>query len=584
MSLSRRRFVGSATALAAAPALIEHFPAQAAPSPHAAVAPSPEMIALNHMAYGPRPGDAAQIAALGGLDAYIDQQLNPAAINDDACEAKIAAARLRIRYGAVNETRPLDNLNKTTAELWLIRSNPEFAERMRPLDEVRVATLIRAAYSERQLQQVLVEFWHNHFNIRPQSDATIAAVFPAFHALVRQHCLGNFRVFLEEVGKSTGMMYDLDNVSNRTGGGEAGNENYARELFELQTLGSDNYLKFYDNQHGVGEVIYNGESFARGYVDDDVYEAASCFTGWTIRNGYWGFPSTPEYNTGEFLYWPSWHDDDSKIVLSIDGTITIPRNQPAMQDGKDVYDMTAYHIGTARHICTKLCRRFIGDYPPSDVVEAAVAEWMASRTAPDQIKRVLGVILHSNAFKQTWGQKIKRPFEFLISYIRAAGVELTLTDDSHPDNSNWANIFSRLREAGHGMFEWPTPTGYPDMASYWANTNGTLRRWSQPHALMGTSAWEGNAPLPVRTQTAAVLGTSATCIQVVDYWIERVFGHSISANVRDELIAFIAQNRPIDQPPRVLNGAPDYNNDAALTERYNALVELMAMSPDFQYK
>jgi uncharacterized protein (DUF1800 family) len=590
MPITRRRLLGGAASLAVAATLTEQRGAVAAPAPMALGPISPELIALNHMAYGPRPGDVTQIAALGGLDAYIEQQLNPAGIDDTICETKIQQARLRIRYTSgvtvINEARLLTTLDLTNAQLWPLRNHAVFQERVRPLDEVRVAMLIRSAYSERQLQQVLVEFWHNHFNVRPPSDSTIAATFPAFHALIRQHCLGNFRTFLEAVGKTVGMMYDLDNVSNRAAGGEGGNENYARELFELQTLGSDNYLKFYDDRRNIGTVTYNGETFARGYIDEDVYEAARCFAGWTISNGHWEFPATPDYNTGEFLYWPNWHENASKTVLSPDGFPNIPRNQASMKDGQDVYDLTGYHIGTARTICTKLCRRFLADYPSTSVIEAAVAEWMANRQSPDQIARVMRVILTSGDFRGSWGLKVKRPFEFLVSFIRGAGVELVLTDESHPEGSNWGNILGRVRDAGHGLFEWPTPTGYPDLGSYWANTNGTLRRWSLPHGIAqnGTppSSWEGNAPIQVRAWTEAAIGAGASCEQIVDYWIERLFGYEISAGTRSELIAFLAQGKPATQPPTPLSSAPDWNNDAAVTERLSAMLELMAMAPEFQ--
>lgn len=552
---------------------------------------APELIALNRMGFGPRAGDVEHIAALGGLNAYIDEQLNPAAISDSACDARLAQARLRISYtspSVVNETRALGNLNKPTSELWALRDHAAFSERILPANEVRVAMIIRAAYSARQLEQAMVVFWHDHFNVRPSSDSTIASVFPAYHATIRQHCLGNFRTFVEAVGRSTAMMYDLDNVSNRASGGEGGNENYSRELFELQTLGSDNYLKFYDDRRNIGTVTYNGEVFARGYIDEDVYEAARCFAGWSIRNSHWEFPSTPEYDTGEFLYWPSWHENANKTVLSVDGFPNIPRNQPAEKDGKDVYNLAANHIGTARNICAKLCRRFIADTPPAAIVNAAVAEWMAHRASPDQIKRVMRVILMSAEFRSTWGQKIKRPFEFLISFIRATGVELVLTDDSHPEGSNWGVFMSRLRDCGHGLFEWPTPTGYPDLGSYWANTNGTLRRWSLPYMIgqngSPPNAWEGNAPITVRDWTTAALGASASCEQIVDYWIGRLFGYGISATSRAELIAFLAQGNPTNQPPRVLSGRPDWNDQDGLTDRFNNMLQLMAMSPEFQYR
>jgi uncharacterized protein (DUF1800 family) len=555
------------------------------PVPSAAV-PAVEFLALNRMGYGPRPEDPAHVRAMG-LEAYIDEQLNPGTISDTLCDQKLATARLRISYPAGvsyparDEAVGLNFLNSSVAELWA-RANfgmeQAWQERMRPWDEVRVAAYLRAIYSKRQLQELLVEFWHNHFSVNPGADAAISAGFPAYDRLMRQHCLGNFRTFLEEVAKSTAMLYSLDNVSNRVSGGEGGNENYARELFELHTLGSDNYLKFYDDRQGVGTITYGAETFARGYIDDDVYEAARCLTGWTVANGHW---ERPAQNDGSFLYDPDWHDTAPKMVLSTDGRANIPRNQPDMKDGRDVLDLLARHPGTARTICTKLCRRLISDNPPQSIVDAAVSEWMASRSAPDQIKRVVRLILRSPEFRASWGQKVKRPFEFLVSYLRATGAEISVADTASDDGDHWSSVFYVTGLSGHRLFEWPTPTGHPDLASYWLSTNGMLRRWNLPFVL--AQPWGGNVAVNLRAQTdAGVPGGSVT--RVVDYWIGRLCGGVVSSRVRQELITFLAQGGDVNQPPRPTSRAPDWNDQAGVTDRINAMVQLLAMSPDFQYR
>src|SRR5262245_22530750 len=294
MSVSRRRLLGSPIALGASAA-----PQPVAPTATiSATLPPLEIIALNRMGYGPRPGDVAAFQALGPtpdaqFQAYVEQQLNPDAIDDGACDVRIAAARLKIkydadsqgRYPALHEARPLVNLGKQTAELWPLRNYDTpmaYAERVRPFDEVRCAAWHRAVYSKRQLKELLVEFWHNHFNINGPSEPAIYVTFPVYDRdVIRKNCLGNFRTFLEDVAKSTAMLYYLDNVSNKAGGGEGGNENYARELLELHTLGSDNYYKFYNDRTQIPTIQYNGITYVAGYIDDDVYEAARSFTGWT---------------------------------------------------------------------------------------------------------------------------------------------------------------------------------------------------------------------------------------------------------------------------------------------------------------
>jgi len=462
MAVSRRRFLSTSTTIgAAAAASLLEAPAEQANAHHTQTAtrwtqaqispsnvvttstlPSYAIIALNRMGYGPRPGDVAAFVALGAtpdarLTAYVDQQLDPDMINDSECDAKLAAARLKIKYDAKsddpdpdknyparNEAAPLGTLNQTIAGLWprargITPYRPN-SERYRPFEEVRVATWVRAVHSKRQLKEVLVDFWHNHFNVNINSNVAIAATFPIYDQIMRTHCLGNFRTMLEAVAQSVAMMYYLNNVSNKAGGGEGGNENYSRELFELHTLGSDNYLKFYDNRSSVGTITYNGKTYPRGYIDRDIYETARCLSGWTLNNGHYEHPAP---NDGTFLFYNPWHDGALKIVLAEE----FPYNQ-GIGDGKKVLYLLASHPGTARSVCTKLCRRLIADEPPSAVIEAAVAVWMANISAPDQLKKVIRTILLSNEFKSTWGQKMKRPFDFLVAYFRATNATLPVDE------------------------------------------------------------------------------------------------------------------------------------------------------------
>lgn len=600
MAVSRRGFLASAATLGAAiPAasLFDPIPVAGAAPQLAGTAPPLAQIALNRMGFGPRKGDVAAFNALGASDsarlaAYVEQQLNPAAIDDSACDARLAAARLKIQYDANtdpdpaksyparNEAAPLGTLSQTIAELWPrargVAPYQPWSERVRPFEEVRVATWLRATYSRRQLNELLVDFWHNHFNVNAYADATIAATFPLYDRIMRANCLGNFRAMLEEVAKSVAMQYYLDNVSNKAGGGEGGNENYARELFELHTLGSDNYLKFYDDRGSVGTITYNGQTYVRGYIDRDVYEAARCLSGWTLNNGHWEHPNPDD---GTFLFYNDWHDNALKIVLGVN----FPYNQ-GINDGKQVFDLLCAHPGTARHICGKLCRRLIGDEPPGSVVEAAVATWMNNIAAPDQIKRVVRTILLSDAFATTWGKKVKRPFELVVSYLRATGAELPI-DELLPnpnDGDYWGSLLWLYGAAGHRLFEWPTPTGFPDVASYWANTNGMLWRWNLPYLI--TQPWGGNVALDLRAQTDADV-PGGSCIQIVDSWIGKLCGFSITPAVRTALIDFLAQKAlggDPAQPPRPMNGEP--NNSQIISERIAATVQLLAMSPDFQVR
>jgi uncharacterized protein (DUF1800 family) len=608
MALSRRRFLSSSAALTvaatAAGATSATFgdtqPVKAACASFSQ--PPLELIALNRMGYGPRPGDAARVKALG-FAAYVDEQLNPNGINDSECDRRLSEARLRIQYdatadyAAVNENRPLNSLSKSTSELWgLARNVPKTSgqERSRPQNEVRVATWLRAVYSKRQLYELLVEFWHNHFNIKSDNSDQIAATFPAYDRIIREHSLGNFRSFVEAVGRSTAMMYYLNNVTNKVAGGEGGNENYARELFELHTLGSDHYLRFYDQRDDIGVVEYNGELFARGYIDQDVYNASFCFTGWTIRNGHRDFPATPEYNTGDFLFFEGWHQGGTKLVLarkdpSIDFEAEFIEDRAnAENEGRKVFDLVARHIGTARYICGKLCRRLIADEPSQATIDAAVAVWMANRDAPDQIAKVVGAILRAEEFASTWGAKIKRPLELIWSYLRAVEAELlpdgTPVADQNNEANHWGDIFARSDPGGQRVFGWAAPTGHPDLMSYWANTNSMIQSWNLPYLL--TQASGGSVQVDLLGKTP----TGDSCIAIVNFWVERLFGYPISTATYEELVSFLAQGNSPSQAPQPRkdaqgrNTVPDNNDAGYLKDRLQSLVQLMAMSPDFRWR
>jgi uncharacterized protein (DUF1800 family) len=596
MTLTRRSLLGSGVALATASAVAHTIVSEpevtmAAP-PEACLAlptASPAVVAMNRLSNGISARDIAAYNALGSnaderYQRWIDQQLNPTAIDDSECEARIAAARLKIRYGAVNEARPLTLLNASVEELWpRAGGTMDYSERMRPYDEVRVATWLRAVHSRRQLFEVLVDFWHNHFNVKPSSDTAIAATFPHYDKVIRAHALGNFRTFVRDVGRSPAMMYYLDNVSNRSAGGEGGNENYARELFELHTLGSDNYLKFYNDRGQIETTSVGGQDYPVGYIDDDVYEASRCMTGWTIANGRDGRP-----NTGTFFYKADWHDTYPKTVLAprmMDGVApapNIPARQADMKDGEDLYSLVAYHPGTARHLCTKLARRLIADEPPTKVVDAAVEVWLANREAPDQLLKVIRSILLSTECRTTFGYKMRRPLDAIWAYLRATNAQLPV-DEAAPGGDAtkggyWASLFYTADQTGHRLFGWDTPTGHPDLASFWANTNGMLTRWNSFYTL--SQSWGGNLQIDIIGQT----NLGASCNTIVDSWIAKLCGFEVLPWVRRDLVSFLAQGGDAGAPPRPRAGAPDYGSAEAVQDRVRAMVQLLAMAPEFNLR
>ena len=603
MTISRRRFTSGTIAGAIASTIdMPNLPLQAAPAA-ATTLPPLAVIALNRLAYGPRPGDLEAFNSLGANDtarltAWVDQQLAPTTIDDSACDQVVANARLKMRYSAdstgrypaTNEARPLNSLAKATPELWPLTDFSkamDFGERQRPFYEVRVATWLRATYSKRQLYEVLVEFWHNHFNVNGTGEVQVSATFPVYDRdVIRKNALGNFRTFLEEVAKSTAMMYYLDNYNNKTAPGEGGNENYARELFELHCFGTDNYLKFYDDRSKIGTITYKNQIFARGYIDDDVYEASSCLGGWSIANND---PNNGTIsNDGTYFFKTAFHYDGVKEVL---GTIIRTKDFPSPEgEGKKVFDMLAGHPLVAKTVIGKMCRRLISDDISGlgTLIDQAVDVWMANLTAPDQLKQVFRTLIISAEFQAAWGKKVKRPYEAVISFLRATNGQLPVDQISVNGNANdggyWNSLFWQVSATGHRIFEWPTPTGHPDIASYWISTNSTLRRWNLPYIL--TQSWGGNVSVPDMNDWDPTTDLR-TVTQIVDAWIARLFGYSISAATRSEFITFFAYGGDANQAPKPTKRDPDWGDDQktkgipGLKDRHRALVQLMAASPEF---
>ena len=514
-----------------------------------------EILALSRLSFGIRPGDIESFLALGGNDderlrAYVEQQLNPDSIDD---------TELDNRYNAAG----FETLHKSLEELYAdhIANNPYDSNDdsywdwySLPARELLDATILRAAYSRKQIVELLADFWHNHFNVYFWQDDGVPLLVSYNRDVLRKHMLGNFRQMLEAVASHPSMLYYL----NQNNSSDAGpNENFARELFELHTLGAENYLGVRDPN--TVEKDANGISI--GYVDNDVYEAARCLTGWRIEDDIYEYEDNIE-KTGHFLYYKPWHDRFNKLVLGQ----YIPADQEDLKDGRDVLDLLAYHPGTARFIARKLCRRFISDTPPDSVVQAAAAAFTEFRDAPDQLKRVMETILLSDEFKQTWGQKIKRPFEASISMIRALNSDFTRA----PSGIAWMTGMM-----GQPIFERRSPDGYPDIKEAWANSMSILYRWN--FAVSITENWmdEEDQGRSIKTdvynQTPSEIRSAEG---LADFWINRLLGRPLSDENRNAVIAVMAQEY----------GAQDQLPDDHVQYVLPGMIEVLLMSPDFQWK
>lgn len=537
----------AATPTAAFVPTIEPTPVSASPVPL-------EVIALNRLAFGPRPGDLDAFRSLPGatpiekLTAYVDQQLDPAAFDDGECEARLNVFKLV-------------TLDQSLTQLWAdhVANNPymgsdrEYEWRMQSFTDTQIATFLRAVYSRRQLFEVLVDFWHNHFNVLGWHYEAGPLFAHYDRDVIRAHALGNFREMLQAVAQSPAMLYYLNNATNSNAGP---NENFARELFELHTLGAENYLGVID------PVTVSGydQQQSIGYVDNDVYEAARCFTGWRVNDNLEGYEDNVGKD-GTFLYYRPWHDRFNKIVLGK----YIPHDQADMKDGLDVLDAVAAHPGTARFIARKLCRRLISDQPPERIVNEAAEVFLAHASAPDQLKRVTRAIVLSEEFRTTWGEKIKRPFEAAASMLRALDIDLTRL----PDDLVW--VYGTM---GQPLFSHPAPNGYADTKEAWANSMSMLYRWNLGMALC--EGWLGPDESKITVDWSKSAPDHApTANEAADFWIDRILGRPFtSAASREDVVTLIAKEAAPDKPLPI----------EQLAERLPGAVELILMSPDFQLR
>lgn len=348
----------------------------------------PDTNAIPHLvartSFGESPAALAQARSLG-YGGYVDSQLAPALIDDSQLEAMLAA-------------EPRDTAGGLRRHL-----------------------LLRAAYSERQLQEVMTWFWENHFNTDLSRHGQVAWEAQENDAL-RANALGRFRDLLEVSARSPAMLYYLDGVRNRA---RRINENYGRELLELHTLG------------------VNG-----GYTQDDVVAVARALTGWTVRDG-------------QFHFDPELHDQEPKTVLGVALSGT------GIEEGEQVLDLLAAHPETARHVCGKLVVYLLADEPPEPLVERCANVFRSNAAAPDQLARVVAAVLKSSQFRGAAYRdvKMKTPLRFLAGMVRTLGA-----------TASSAQLVAELEALGQTPFQYPVPTGYSERAADWASADLLISR------------------------------------------------------------------------------------------------------------
>ncbi len=317
MPLSRRDFLKLASLVTASAALSSCAPVYRKltgdlPAVQWTALSASDFLALNRITFGARVEERARFVEVGFKN-YIEEQLDFETINDFACDLQLST---------------FDTLKMQANELEGI-SNQLFDgyDREKAPNELRQATFLRQLYSKRQLYEVMVEFWSDHFNIFMDKEKEFFLKTVDDREVIRKHALGNFRDLVWASAHSPAMMVYLDNQANEK---SHPNENYARELMELHTLG------------------VNG-----GYSQKDVMELARCLTGWNVKEHFW---------LGDFVFKEDIHDTGEKNILGLS-------IQPSgIKEAEQVIEMLVMHPSTAQFICTKLVRRFIADNPPQELI------------------------------------------------------------------------------------------------------------------------------------------------------------------------------------------------------------------------
>jgi uncharacterized protein (DUF1800 family) len=516
-------------------------------------------LVLNRLGYGPCPSDFVTFSQ-AGFAGWLEQQLSPPQGDTPEMAQRLAATTLKIHYSPktmglmVDEMRPLSAIDAPIETVWpslFDHDKPvDGNERNRLRDEVIAATLLRAVHSPYQVREMMAQFWHDHFNVDAYGSEQVSVALPAYDRdVVRRHCLGNFREFLEAVAGSTAMLYYLSNRSSRAG---AANENYGRELLELHTLGRAAYLNDrYDRWRNVPGALQGNPV---GYIDQDVYEAARAFTGWTVEDGTRLDGQRQLPNSGKFVYVDAWHDGYQKRVLGQE----FDPFSPAMADGRRVLDLLAEHPATAIHIVTKLCHRIVGPKKTSAALIAkATNVWQKNVKAHNQIAQVVHFIALSPEFAGSPGDKVKRPLALAASFARITGMDLVPTQ----------GLAYALTNAGQRLFGWPTPTGLTDDNATFLGTNVMRSRWQLLLGLAQNS-WGNGICTPSRVMMPAL-----TLAEGANFWLE-AFSVPVDP-VLVEAMAVAIGGTP-QQPMSGYAGQPDGE------KRLAAIVAMAAMAPAFQ--
>lgn len=527
-----------------------------------AVEPPPfAVMVLNKAAYGPRPGDISAFDNLPGADdaarlgLWLDEQLYPDDLLDTDLNNRISLY--------TDPGLAYDMIDKTPAELWQIARDEDYSTRLRPVWQMERLTLLRAAYSKWQLREVLYDFWFNHFNIYGR-EFPAYGMMPEYDRQLRIHMFGKFEDMLLANARTSSMLYYLDNYANTW---PNPNENYAREVMELHTLGA------VENYYGAVDPVTVGTNIhaeRAGYTEIDVFQLAKALTGWGVADG-----RSEAEDTGEFLFRSTQHYNFSQGDIEVmDMTITSPGGGEA--DVTDILSYLARHYGTARYIAWKLCKRLVEDDPDEILVASTADVFYANRDHPEQMRLVYRHVLESTDFQTTWGKKVKRPVEIVIGALRAADMNFTIRRDHDPSN----NVVYRLDDTSHYPFYYAAPTGYPDDRSQWQGSGPLIQTWRAVTRMLREST---EVNLAEQTNIEIPVVADRTPENIVNMWMTRALGYSLVPAQTQIVIDFISDRPNVagaDQPLDPGINTADTGGTSIYQRIIMAAVGLILMSPN----
>ncbi len=561
---------------------------------------------LNRLEFGPRPGDFERVQKMG-VERWIEWQLAPEKIDDSAVNRKLSVLKtlqmspqmlllaqsadsgllkkaLQMQQQNTNNPRQNPKSKDFKGENKSEKLNArqyEMVQRIQDADlppqtsmqavgELQLDKITRAIESDRQLYEIMVDFWSNHFNLDVKKNLVRSLIIVDNREVIRPHVFGTFRELLGASAKSPAMLLYLDNASstrevdmnamrrNRRGNNRIVaadapattpaiapkkrggiNENYARELMELHTLGVDG-----------------------GYSQQDVQEVARCFTGWSV-----------DRESGEFMYRRYAHDDGEKVVLGQ----RIPAGG-GIEDGERVLDILAAQPETAKFIALKLCTRLIADEPPQSAVDNAAKTFLETK---GNLRAVVKNIATSTEFFSTgaYRAKIKSPFEYAISSVRALDGVILIDKGSTPGarmmlvadgvaavrlggggkrykNAERKSIARQIVEMGQPLFSYQAPTGYSEDSRKWVSTGALVSRLNFALALVG-----GDVQNVLATPTLLLKGVDEhDADAITNRLLKQIVGGDVSPATRSTLQRETKGSDPIDRMKlaALILGSPEF--------------------------